>query len=47
MKLSNLPCSAPHRPAAPALWGRIALIFRLRDSPLHLPPAFPNLQLWF
>ncbi|GKV14801.1 hypothetical protein SLEP1_g25619 [Rubroshorea leprosula] len=30
-------CSSP--PAAPTLWGQIALIFGLRDSSLQLPPA--------
>ncbi|GKV25040.1 hypothetical protein SLEP1_g34548 [Rubroshorea leprosula] len=42
---SALLCSSP--PAAPALWGRIALIFCSVSFPLHFPPALPQLQLRF
>ncbi|GKV17131.1 hypothetical protein SLEP1_g27673 [Rubroshorea leprosula] len=41
--LSFLSCP----PTAPALWGRIALNFRSRELPLHLPSASLPLQLRF
>ncbi|GKU89601.1 hypothetical protein SLEP1_g3724 [Rubroshorea leprosula] len=33
-KISDLPCSAPHRSAAPALW--------VRELSSSMPPAFPQ-----